>query len=129
MYANATSGEMDYDKCSISAKDFIHEQAEDSYCYQALYTVRLLGSTSHHDRNGFSVHTAHIDWTVHKAVRTPLRACLLHQSHCPSLAGYRGERRLYHSIRKEYYRPHQENETYMTVRDFRECVRNKQSEK
>lgn len=61
VYATATSTDRKHDKRPMIAREFVQEQAKDSYFPQASCTIGLPGSTFNHDRNAFLVCTASIN--------------------------------------------------------------------
>lgn len=52
-YAVAASMEPKHDGRQITTPDFVQEQANDLFCWQASFTVGLLGSTYNYNKNGF----------------------------------------------------------------------------
>lgn len=115
----------------ITVHEIIDEQTNESYCRQASYAVGLPGSTYSFDKIRFLKQTAPNDGAVQKVAPTPFEACLLYQSHYLTLPGHLGRRHMYDRTRRKDYSKHMVNEVYttLTVRECRECIRNKCSEK
>lgn len=65
------------------AHEFLHEQARESYCRQASYTVGLRGSVYSCDRNGFLTCNTAMDGTIQKRFPKSLQESLLYHSHHP----------------------------------------------
>lgn len=103
----------------------IHEQAKDSDCHQASFTVGLPGLPFNYDTNGLLRRTASTNKVVQKAIPTSLQLRLLHHSSYPSLAGHSGERHMFDSVPIECYWPHMGNDFYTSLKDCLESAWNK----
>lgn len=130
-YAIATWVKIHRDTSPNSAYNFIHEQAKNSYCRQASFTAGLPGLTFNYGRKRFMV-------LLHPSTRQYRMSflCLyshvfyitrlLYYLHWTALAGHWGGRRMYNEMPREYYCPKMASEILSTVKDFCQCVRNKQ---
>lgn len=60
---------------------------------------------------------------IQTAIPNSLQAGLLHMAQHPNVDGYRRQRRMYDSMKFDYYWTHTAKDTYITVDDSPQCVR------
>ena len=107
----------------ISLEELAREQKNDRYCRSVAELVGKPQSQYDVDRRGLLVRQSRIDGALQKLVPVSLRARVLHLAHHPLTAGHPGARRMYDTLRTQFYWPHMANDVFQTVRNCRSCAR------
>lgn len=80
-------------------------------------------SSFHVARNGILTRVSLLDNAAHKVVPASMQRQVLKCFHYSLLAGHPGARRMYDSIRREFYWPHMANDVYQVVKESNSCAR------
>ena len=107
----------------ITVEELAQEQKADRYCQSIAELVGKPQSQFDVDRRGLLVRKSRIDGALQKLVPTSLRARVLRLAHYPLIAGHPGARRMYDTLRAQFYWPHMANDIFQAVRDCRSCAR------
>ena len=125
-------GEPDDDESVPDIPDietFIREQKEDPYCREMAAEVGRVGSQFDVDENGVLCRRASTDQALQRVVPRTLRRAILYHAHYPCTAGHPGARKMYDTLRRQYYWPHQATDVYVLVERCPECRKNRPSAK
>ena len=109
---------------AITREELVREQTDDPYCQSILHAINhgaILPFTE--DETGALVRTVTVNYQL--VVPEKLRPRLLHYAHHALLAGAPGGRKLYTTLRRDYYWPSMAVQCYQTVRNCSECAKNR----
>lgn len=79
------------------------EQAQDTFCKTATLQVGCQRSALHLDHYGFLIRKSIVDKATLVGVLELLRKRMLYLSPHPLIAGHPGQRRVYDTLRQNYY--------------------------
>ena len=113
----------------IERETFINEQRNDVECNQYANFVGLPGSQFVYDREGYLSRVSKVDGALQRVVPRSLRIRLLYLAHYPRLQGHPGARRMYDSLRQDFYWRFMANDVFETVRRCLSCAKSKGTSK
>lgn len=128
VYSPATYTDTKHDTRPITKQEFIQKQAKHFYCQPLFPTVGTAWINVQLRQELILDLNCMCRWsctTNHSFVTTAGSIISLELSR---VGGTPGERRMYHTIRCEYYWPHMANDVHTTMRDCCECARNQPSQ-
>ena len=108
----------------ITPEELLRAQANDSFCLSI--RSRLNGGEDLpfvDDYRGYL--TRVVERHLQVVIREILRARILHMEHHVKTSAHPGGRRMYYSIRREYYWPSMAVDCYNTVRNCETCAKNR----
>jgi len=105
-----------------TTEEMILAQSEDKYCQQLTATVGTPGSIFDINRLGVLVRISKLDGAVQVVVPLSLQPKLLRLGHYSLLAGHPGSRRMYDTMRHEFYWPNMARDVYQVVLDCQSCA-------
>lgn len=82
---------------------FMESQRIDAHCDQVRQYIGLPKTPFTYNKNGVLVRKAPIDGTIQKVVPSPLRTRILKTTHYSLLVSHLDERRMYDTLRREFY--------------------------
>lgn len=108
----------------VTMEEIILEQAKDAFCcLKRTEMDRDKNSPFQLNEEGALVRIAPFDSATQIVVPRTLRKRVLHSSHYPTTAGHPGGRRMYYTLRRQYYWPQMSSETYTTARQCDLCAK------
>lgn len=98
-------------------------KSTDADCQAAASSVGHPLSASSYDRYGFLVRHSKVNGSTQRFVRLRLRRRILYLAHSPLLAGHPGSRRMYQTMRHDFYWRNMANDVYHTVSYCSSCAK------
>lgn len=106
----------------LTTRDFVTAQTIDLYCGEVVLAGGEPGTLYSYDREGVLVKQSKIDGSGQKVLPASICSLVLYMAHYHVFGGHPGERRLYHTLRGEFYWPHMANEECTTVANCQTCA-------
>lgn len=103
--------------------EFITAHSADEFCQNFARRLDQAGTEFTLEKEGVLVRCTPIDGALQKPVPQSLRHCLLNLSHDPSISGHPGQRCMYDTMRKDYFRPNMASNVYRTVNNCYSCAK------
>ena len=108
----------------IELEEFIEEKHQDSLCIQRRAEMdQNSGSAFHLDGRGLLGRSSKIDGSFQILVPKRPRQIVLHIHHYSRLGGHPGCRKLYATLRRQFYWPSMPSDVYRLVRSCQSCAR------
>ena len=107
---------------ALTLDALIRAQKTDTFCKRIADTVDTPGSAFNYDRDGVLVRRSALDGSVQRVIPVAFRTHVLQLMHAIPLAGHPGARRMYDTMRCEFYWPHMANDVYETVQRCESCA-------
>lgn len=105
-------------------EELIVEQAHDGYCKASSLHIGHSHSEFHTNQRGLLVPKSVVSESIQIVATKALRMRILYLAHYPPIAGHPGTRRMYDTLRRNFYWPHMANDVYTTVAQCASCVKN-----
>lgn len=99
--------------------EFVAAQKEERLCPQSLQTVRKPGCMFDVYRHGWLVRNSEMDEALKKLVPQALRHQIISLKHGTITAEHPGSRRMYETMRHEFYWPHMDQDVRLFVKQCR----------
>ena len=108
----------------VTREEIVREQAEDPYCKDIRSTINQ-GHILPFEDDDTGVLIRTVTRNPQVVIPQKLKARLLHFTHHALLSGAPGGRKLYYTLRRDYYWPSMAVDAYDTVRNCTDCARNR----
>lgn len=103
--------------------EFLAAQSSDRLCEQLAKTVGTPGLQYSNDRRGYLVLASSLDGTIQKVTPWSRVSRILYLSHFSAVAAHSGARRMYETLRRDYYWPHMAKEVYLLIKECPSCAK------